>query len=82
MSHKNIDTLFVCMNVELENVSTWFKSNKVSLNVDKTKWLLFHPLPKRQLLLQTLPNLLIGHTHIKKEYVAKCLGIFTDENLS
>ena len=44
LSHKNIDTLFAIMNVELENVSTWFKSNKLSLNVDKTKWSLFHPL--------------------------------------
>ena len=39
LSHKNIDTLFASMSKELENVSTWFKSNKLSLNVDKTKWL-------------------------------------------
>ena len=45
--HKNIDTLFAIMNVELENVSTWFKSNKLSLNVDKTKWSLFHPSLKK-----------------------------------
>ena len=45
--HKSIDTLFAIMNVELENVSTWFKSNKLSLNVDKTIWSLFHSLSKR-----------------------------------
>ena len=28
LSHKNIGTLFDSMNVELENVSTWLKSNK------------------------------------------------------
>ena len=44
LSHKNIDTILVSINMELDNVSTWFKSNKLSLNVDKTKWLLFHPL--------------------------------------
>ena len=44
LSHKNIDTILVSINVELHNVSTWLKSNKLSLNVDKTKWLLFHPL--------------------------------------
>ena len=44
LSHKNIDTILVSINVELNNVSTWLKSNKLSLNVDKTKWLLFHPL--------------------------------------
>ena len=44
LSHKNIDTILVSINVELNNVSTWLKSNKLSLNVDKTKWLLSHPL--------------------------------------
>ena len=67
LSHKNFNTLFAIMNVELENVSTWFKSNKLFLNVDKTKWSLFHPLSKRQFLPQTLPNLLIEDIYISKE---------------
>ena len=54
----------------------------MSLNVDKTKWLLFHRLSKRQSLPQTLPNLLIENIHIKREYVTKFLGVFIDENLS
>ena len=37
-SHKNIDTIFASMNVEVENTSTLFKLNKLSLNVHKTKW--------------------------------------------
>ena len=37
LSLKNIATRLAIMNVELENVSTWFKSNKLSVNVDKTK---------------------------------------------
>ena len=82
LSHKNIDTLFAIMNVELESVSTWFKSKKLSLNVDKTKWSLFHPLSKRQFLPQTLPDLLIEDIHIKREDVSKFLGVFIDENLS
>ena len=68
LSYKKIDTLFATMNVELENVSTWFKSNKLSLNVDITKWFFFHPLSKRQFLPQTLPNRLIENIHIKKEH--------------
>ena len=67
------------MNVELENVSAWFKSNKLSL---KTKWSLFHPLSKRQFLPQTLPDLLIEDIHLKREHVTKFLGVFIDENLS
>ena len=57
------------MNVELDNVSTWFKSNKLSLNVDKTKLLLFHPLSKRKLLPQILPNLLIENIQVQREHV-------------
>ena len=82
LSHKNIDTFFASMNKELENVSRWFMSNKLSLNVDKIKWLLFHPLSKRQSLPQTLPYLLIANIHIKREHVTKLLGLFIDENLS
>ena len=82
VSHKRIDILFAIMNVELENVSTWFKSNKLSLNVDKTKWSLFHPPSKRQFLPQTLPNLLTEDIHIKREHVTKYLGVLIDKNLS
>ena len=70
------------MNAEHKNVSTWFKSNKLSLNVDKTKWSLFHPLLKRQFLPQTLPNLAIEDIHIKGEHATKFLGVFIDEYLS
>ena len=66
-----MDTLFPSMNAEHENVTTWFKSNKLSLNVDKTKWLLFNSLSKRQLLPKTLPNLLIENIQIKREHVTK-----------
>ena len=77
-----MNTLFQSMNVELANVSMWFKLNKLSVNVDKTNWLLFHPLSKRQLLPQTLPNFLIENIHTKSEHVIKVLGVFIDENLS
>ena len=42
-SYKNIDAVFDSKNVKLANFSMWFKSNKLSLDVDKTKWLLFYP---------------------------------------
>ena len=69
------------MNVELEKVSTWFKPNKLSPNVDKTKWLLFHPLSRRQFFPQTLPELLIKNIHIKREHVTNFLSLIIDENL-
>ena len=48
-----------------------FSQNKLSLNADKTKWLLFHLFSKRQLLAQTLPNLSIENIHIKKDHLKK-----------
>ena len=82
LSHKNIDTLFAIMNAELEKFSKWFRSNKLSLNVDKTKWSLSHPLSKIQFLPQTFPNLLVEDIHIERELVTKFLGVFIDESSS
>ena len=82
LPHKNIDTLFVGMNVGLKNLSTWFRSNNLSLNIDENKWLLFHPLSKKQLLLQTFPNFFIENIHTKREGVTKFFGVFIHEGLS
>ena len=74
---------FASTDMELENISVmWFKSNKLSMNVDKTKWLLLHPHSKRNLHSQTLPNLHIENIYIKREHVKTFLGVFVDDNLS
>ena len=41
-SHKNIKGLFYIVNSELEKISLWFKPNKLSINIKKTKFTLFH----------------------------------------
>ena len=82
LSDKNIDVLFNKMNNELEKVSTWFKANKLSLNVLKTKFSLFHPAGKRLLIPRDLPLLKIDNTHIKRDPVTKFLGVLIDENLN
>ena len=60
LSHKNIETLFKEVNRELGNVTVWFKANKLSLNVNKTKWSLFHPVSKKRYLPKVLPDLSIN----------------------
>ena len=45
-SHANINEIFNTMNVELEKFNTWFKANKLSLNIEKTKYVFFHKPPK------------------------------------
>jgi len=82
LSDKNINSLFENMNLELENTITWFKANKLSLNIKKTKWSLFHPTSKKRFLPKVLPDLLIDGLKIERDKVTKFLGVFIDENLS
>ena len=42
LSNKDINKLFDDMNVERRKMSIWFKANKLSLKLTKTKWTLFH----------------------------------------
>ena len=41
-SHQNISSLFMTVNNELDKIGKWFKANKLSLNVKKTKYTFFH----------------------------------------
>ena len=40
--HSNINKLFKTVNYELIKINKWFSANKLSLNVGKNKFLLFH----------------------------------------
>ena len=42
ISDSNIENIFETMNEELRKVANWFKANKLSLNIFKTKNSLFH----------------------------------------
>ncbi len=42
-SAPDIHTLYRTMNYELDQMSEWFKANKLCLNVKKTKYILFRP---------------------------------------
>ena len=44
----NVDEPFSDMNCELNEISLWFKANKLSLNLTKTKFALFHPASKEE----------------------------------
>ena len=84
-SHKNIENLFFTMNNELVKINEWFKANKLSLNIKKTKFTLFH---KKSLtksgstLPLAIPNLQIGNKNIERVSSIKFLGVMLDEHLS
>ena len=78
MSNKNIKQPFSDMNTELENVNIWLKANKLSLNVDKTKYMLFHNTNQSDNLPIKLPKLIMNSTVIEQVSYIKFLGILVD----
>ena len=81
-SRKDIHSHFNTVNNELSNISHWFNSNKLSLNVDKTKFTLFQKVRQRDNIPLVLPTLKINNTLIKRVDHIKFLGVLFDENLT
>ena len=49
MSHKDLNYLSDMLNLEMDKLSIWFKANKLSLNLKKTKFMVFKPRQKRSI---------------------------------
>ena len=70
------------MNRKLQNITEWFISNKLSLNVKKKKKMkfsIFHKGSRRDDLPYVLPKLFINNQVIKRQSSIKFLGILLDE---
>ena len=78
----NIENLFQTINEELRKVANWFKANKLSLNISKTKYSLFHSTRKRKDIPNILPPLHIDNVPVKREFVTKFLDVYLGENIS
>ena len=80
-AEENIKTLFDTVNIELQKINQWFISNKLSLNMTKTKCSFFHKPSKKDNIPLVLPKLSICNNEIKRSESIKFLGVFLDENL-
>ena len=47
VSHKDKDCLTNILNAELNKLTIWFRANRLSLNLKKTKFIVFKPCQKR-----------------------------------
>ena len=77
---KNVDDLKVQLESNLKVVANWFKANKLTLNVDKTKFMVFgtnHVLDHCNNI-----NLTFNDKVIERVDVFKYLGIKFDSNMS
>ncbi len=77
--HDNLQHLVDNLNTEISKVNIWLKANKLSLNTDKTKLIIFHSHRKKIL---TNFNVSIDGFIIKRYESLKYLGIFIDEHLN
>ena len=64
------------INAELQKVSLWIKKNKLSLNLDKTKLMIFQQKRVKEL------NIIINDTNIERVQSFNFLGITLSENMS
>ena len=79
VSHKDKDCLTNILNAELNKLSLWFRANGLSLNLKKTKFIVFKPCQKRTN--QTI-QLLINSQKIDQVKETVFLGVIMDENLN
>ncbi len=75
---KNKQSIETVINNELEKISDWLKTNKLSLNVKKTKYMIFHTVQRKV----TPLHLTINNTTIERVTQFDFLGLTVNENLT
>ena len=78
-SHKDIKTLEKTINQELLHITDWLIANKLSLNVSKTKVLLFRT--KNESNAQKI-NICLNGVKLEESVYAKYLGVLIDNKLT
>jgi exonuclease III len=76
---KQIENITLTINRELDNIYKWINANKLSLNIDKTNYMIFKPKNKK---IQSDINITINNNNLIQVNSSKFLGVILDENLS
>ena len=66
----------------MEKITQWFKANKLSTNIKKTKFTLFHNFFIKDDIPVKLPALTVGGNNIEGTSSIKFLGVMLDEHTS
>ena len=78
-THKNMVNLEHLVNQNIKNVTDWFNCNKLSLNIDKTNFDIFHP-PQKKVTFKI--KVIFNSIEIKQVTSIRYLGIHIDGNLN
>ena len=84
-ANKNLRTLELVVNLELHKVCEWLTANKLTLNVKKSNFIIFHPHQKKidyQVNLQIFDNDSKTYLPLEQKSYVKYLGVLIDSNLS
>jgi hypothetical protein len=79
LSHTDQEYLTTSLNEELKKLNIWMKTNKFSVNINKTNYVIFSSKQKTTKI--NLP-VLFDDKPLKRVNVVKFLGIYIDENLT
>ena len=74
--------LEAAVNSDLENLRKWLITNKLSLNVAKTEFILIGSKSMIKSISNSHPNVFIENKQIKQVYECKTLGVQIDQHLS
>ena len=77
-SHHDIKTV----NEELGKLGGWFIANRLSLNIKKTKYTLFHKNSVKDNIPLKLPNINISNKSIERKSSIKFLGVMLVEHIA
>ena len=69
----NIESAIEILNSELEKISTWLTENKLTLNVSKSHFMIFH---------RARIKIALGKSRIKQVPFTKFLGVIIDDKLN
>ena len=65
----------------MEKLAQWFKANKLSININKTKFTLFHKNYFEDEILLKPPALMISNNNTERKSSIKFLGVMLDEHI-
>ena len=79
ISVNNLNNLIDKLNTELISVNSWFKANKLSLNTNKSFFMIFH---RSRIKPNVINEVVIDNHELTKVNSAKYLGVIIDHKLN
>jgi len=74
-----VDDLINTINIEMKNIFDWYTQNKLTINLKKSNYIIFHGIKK--IVPTNIKPINLGNSILDRVFVTKYLGIYIQENL-